>query len=85
MEALSAGLCVVSTDVQSIPYVLREGKGIIVRKGRLATELYNVLKRLLKEPGAIQSISTRALEYAKYVHSNEALLAYLKNILEDTE
>lgn len=50
LEAMCMGKCVIATSIQSIPYLLREGRGIIIDKRNLEDKLYEVLKKLIDDP-----------------------------------
>ncbi len=82
IEGMTSGLCIVATNVQSLPYVLRHSRGLVVDRRRLTQGLYNVLRDLMENPNLIRMYALRAQEYAKNVHSNEAVIITLRGLVE---
>lgn len=57
IEALAAGLCVVSTDVGGLPYLLESGRDALLVPPRDARAMAEAVRRLLGEPGLASSLS----------------------------
>lgn len=60
IEALGCGLCVVSTDVGGIPYLLEDGHDSLLVPPRRPDEMAAAVRRVLSEPGLAGSLSENA-------------------------
>jgi len=60
VEAMACGLCVVSTNVGGIPYLLSDGKDAILVESENAQEMANAVQRFLKNPKFASSLSLSA-------------------------
>ena len=60
IEALGSGLCVVSTDVGGIPYLLEDGRDALLVPPRQADAMAAAVRRILSEPGLAGSLSQNA-------------------------
>lgn len=67
LEAMGYGLCTIATDVQSLPYILKN-RGMLVSRNNITVELYNVLRELMDNPRLIKEYSFRAHCYVRRMH-----------------
>jgi len=74
LEAMSYGLCVIATNVQSIPYILKNHRGVIIRRRRLTLDLYKELSTLLNSSELIKQYSVKARHYIECVHSSDVVV-----------
>jgi glycosyltransferase involved in cell wall biosynthesis len=81
LEGMAVGLCVVSTPVQSVPFILRDNRGIVLSGRNLESELYEALSTLLDKPETLTSYGCVASDYVKTFHSLEAVSKYLREII----
>ena len=69
LEAMVFGCCVIATNVQSLPYILRNGRGITLDKNDLPIELFRVVTKFLRDDSyKIHEIKRKAREYAIRYH-----------------
>jgi glycosyltransferase involved in cell wall biosynthesis len=65
LEAMASGLCIVSTNVGGIPYLLRdEHDGLLVPPNDVAS-MTNAIRRILVEPGLAERLSANARKKAE--------------------
>lgn len=57
IEAMACGLCVVSTNVGGLPYLLEDGADALLVPPRAAQAMANALRRILTEPGLAEKLS----------------------------
>lgn len=62
LEAMASGLCVVSTNVSGIPYLLEHEKDALLVPPDNAEAMAEAVRRLLKEPGLVNRLSYNALK-----------------------
>jgi len=60
MEAMACGLCVVSTNVGGIPYLLDDGCNALLVPPGDADAMAAAVRRVLSEPGLAERLSSRA-------------------------
>lgn len=60
MEAMACGLCVVSTNVGGIPYLLEDGVDALLVPPDGVTQMRDAVQRVLVEPGLAASLSRQA-------------------------
>jgi len=84
LEAMSFGCCVISTNIQSIPHILSNGGGIIIRRENLSFTLYRSLRLLLQNPTLIERMSRKAYIYVCEHHDVSRLVNYMKRIVSTT-
>lgn len=60
MEAMACGMCVVSTNVGGIPYLLRDGHDAMLSPPDDAVHMANAIRRLLTDPALCASLSANA-------------------------
>jgi glycosyltransferase involved in cell wall biosynthesis len=65
MEAMASGLCVVSTDVGGLPYLLRHEEDALLVPPGDEEAMTRAVRRLLTEPGLAGRLSRRAREKAE--------------------
>lgn len=58
LEAMACGLCVVSTSVGGIPYLLEDGKDALLVPPNDADAMARAVRRILSEPGLAERLST---------------------------
>jgi len=74
LEAMSYGLCVIATNVQSIPCILKSHRGVVIRRHRLTLDLYEKLSMLLSNNELIKQYSVKARRYIECVHGNDVVV-----------
>ena len=57
LEAQAAGLCVVSTNVGGLPYLLEDGKDAVLVEPDDAAAMAEAVRRVISEPGLAASLS----------------------------
>jgi glycosyltransferase involved in cell wall biosynthesis len=65
LEALASGMCIVSTNVGGIPYVLQDGYNALLVPPGSPGEMADAVLRLLSQPELAAELSRNALETAK--------------------
>lgn len=60
MEAMACGLCVVTTNVGGLPYLLEDGVDALLVPPDDPQAMANAIRRLLTEPGLAEKLSTNA-------------------------
>lgn len=65
LEALACGLCVVSTSVGGIPYLLDDGKDALLVPPGDAQAMAGAVQRILTEPGLAEHLSRNARRKAE--------------------
>lgn len=80
LEAMFCGCLVIATNVQSIPWILNKGRGIIINKLNFSEELTKALSIALDKKGR-KKIVDNAKAYVTSVHSIESVSKKLGNII----
>lgn len=65
LEAMACGLCVVSTNVGGIPYLLEDGKDALLVPPNDPEAMASAIRRILTEPGLAQRLSLNARKKAE--------------------
>ena len=65
IEAMACGLCVVSTDVGGLPYLLEHNVDALLVPPEDITEMATAVQRVLSEPGLAKKLSTNARKKAQ--------------------
>ena len=65
MEAMACGLCIVSTNVGGIPYLLDQGRDALLVPPDDAEAMANAVRRILTEPGLAEWLSRNARRKAE--------------------
>jgi len=82
LEALAAGCCVISTPVQSIPFILKHAGGIVLPFRDLAIKLSEALKMLIEEDSTSFRVrSESAIKYIRLFHHYEVVSKYLEKVI----
>jgi glycosyltransferase involved in cell wall biosynthesis len=80
MEAMACGLCVVSTNVGGIPYLIRDGKNGLLVPPNDAEAMAAAVRKILDTPGLAERLSRRArqtvsgLDWSQVLPRWEAIL-----------
>lgn len=84
LEAMASGLCVVSTNVGGIPYMLDDGENALLTPPGDAGALAGAIRRLLKDAGLAGKLSRNARKKAEELDWSETLPrweALLENLI----
>jgi len=65
VEAMACGLCIVSTAVGGIPYLLRDGHDALLVSSNDPEAMAGSVRRILKEPGLAKTLSRNARRKAE--------------------
>jgi glycosyltransferase involved in cell wall biosynthesis len=65
LEAMACGLCVVSSSVGGVPYLLEEGMDALLVPPRDPTAMAGAVRRILSEPGLAARLSCHARQKAE--------------------
>jgi glycosyltransferase involved in cell wall biosynthesis len=65
IEAMACGLCIVSTDVGGIPYLLRDGYNALLVRPDDAAGMAKAVRRILRDPELSASLSVNARRTAE--------------------
>ncbi|GAB1472144.1 hypothetical protein MASR2M66_30220 [Chloroflexota bacterium] len=65
LEAMACGLCVVSTNVGGIPYLLEDGKDALLVPPDDPDAMASAIRRILTEPGLAERLSLNARKKAE--------------------
>jgi len=85
LEAMACGLCVVSTNVGGLPYLLRDGEDALLVPPRDPAAMTAAVRRLLREPALAEKLSrngrakAEAHDWGKVLPEWEALFTSLAN------
>jgi glycosyltransferase involved in cell wall biosynthesis len=73
MEAMACGLCIVSTNVGGLPYLLKDGHDALLVPPNDSQSMSAAVQRLLQEPGLASKISKNARDAAEKFDWSEIL------------
>ena len=65
IEAMACGLCIVSTKVGGIPYLLEDGHDALLVSPNDPAAMAAAIRRILTEPGLAQNLSKNARQKAE--------------------
>ncbi len=65
MEAMASGLCIISTNVGGIPFLLSEGENALLVPSSDVESMASAVSRLLKDPGLSMRLSSTARRKAE--------------------
>jgi len=80
-EAMACGLCVVSTEVGGLRYLLDDGENALLVPPRDATAMAESVRRILTEDGLAARLSTRARAKIEAFDWSTVILAWEKVLL----
>jgi glycosyltransferase involved in cell wall biosynthesis len=83
LEAMAAGLPVISTDTGGTSEIVKEPFGLLYDLGD-STQLYQALQNRLVQPGMLKKAGITAKEYAVQNFSTTQMLKHYRSILETT-
>jgi glycosyltransferase involved in cell wall biosynthesis len=84
IEAMASGLCIVSTDVGGIPYLLRDGENALLVPQGDPEAMADAIRRILREPALAAALSERARAASlasDWVRVREAWVALFADVL----
>lgn len=84
LEAMFMGKTVVATNVQSIPYLLGENRGIIVDRRNIEIDIYRALKGLATDQRLLAEYGANSKEWATRIHSMNLVSSIMARILSKT-
>ena len=84
LEAMFMGKCVLATPVQSVPYLLGCGRGVIVNGQSLEHDIYEALKLLIDNRGLLREYGMRAKEWVSKAHSMDIVQNKMREILNES-
>jgi glycosyltransferase involved in cell wall biosynthesis len=80
LEAMAAGLCIVSTNAGGLPYLLRDGHDSLLTRCGHAAEMAASIRRVLRDPGLAGRLSRNARRKAE-AHDWSAVLPLWERLL----
>ena len=83
LEAMFMGKCVVASSIQSIPYLLGEGRGIIINWHNLELGLYEALKTLYNNRALLRECGARSREWVIMHHSINVVRKIMAGIIDE--
>lgn len=82
LEAMACGLCIVSTNVGGIPYLLEDGVNALLVPPNDPVAMTTAIKRILTEPGLVEKLSTNARKKAEQFDWSSVLPMW-ENLFQD--
>ncbi len=83
LEAMFMGKCVIATSVQSISYLLKEGRGIVIDQRDLEYNIYEALKFLDSNHEVFKEYCMRAKKWAERNHSMDLVYNRMKRVINE--
>lgn len=83
IEAMACGLCIVSTNVGGLPYLLENGKDALLVPPNDSSSMANAINEILTHPTLAQKLSQNARRKAEY-YSWEAIYPKWEKLLQET-
>jgi glycosyltransferase involved in cell wall biosynthesis len=80
LEAMAAGLPLISTPIGAIPDAVRDGEEGIIVPPRDAAALAAALKRLLEDPALRQRMGERGRRRVEEVYSRDVVVGQLETL-----
>lgn len=68
IEAMASGLCIVSTNVGGLPYLLEDGKDALLVEPNDPKEMAKAVEKIIKSSNMASKLSSNAREKAKTFH-----------------
>jgi glycosyltransferase involved in cell wall biosynthesis len=83
LEAMFMGKCVIATPIQSIPYILREDRGIIVDRWNLEDSIYEALRILDGDRKLLEEYGVSSKRWVAKIHSMGSVYDKMREILNE--
>ena len=83
LESMFMGRCIVATPVQSIPYLLKDGRGVIIDKRKLEVDIYKVIRRLQDKLVLLKTYCTNSRRWVSESHSMDVVRDKMREILDE--
>jgi len=83
LEGMFMGRCVVATPIQSIPYLLKDGRGVIIDWRKLEDDIYRVIRMLQNEPELLKTYCTNSRRRVSESHSLDVVRDKMREILDE--
>ena len=82
LEGMFMGRCIVATPIQSIPYLLKDGRGIIIDRRKLEDDIYKVIRMLQDKPAILKTCCTSSRRWVSENHSMNVVRDEMRKILD---
>jgi len=83
LEGMFMGRCVVATPFQSIPYLLKDGRGVIIDWRKLEDGIYRVIRMLQNEPELFKKYCTNSRKWVSESHSMDVVRGEMREIFDE--
>jgi glycosyltransferase involved in cell wall biosynthesis len=83
LEAMFMGKCVIATPIQSIPYLLGGGRGIIVERRNLGDSIYESLRILEGDRKLLEEYGISSKKWVAKTHDMDSVCNRMREILDE--
>jgi glycosyltransferase involved in cell wall biosynthesis len=83
LEAMFMGKCIIATSIQSIPYLLRKRRGIIVDRQNLEVNIYKALRTLEGNRALLKEYGISSKRWVAKTHSMSSVYDKMREILSE--
>ncbi|MHA1711867.1 MAG: glycosyltransferase family 4 protein, partial [Candidatus Freyarchaeota archaeon] len=83
LEGMFMGRCIVATPVQSIPYLLKDGRGVIINRRKLEDNIYKVIRRLQDNPELLKTYCTNSRKWVSENYGMKVVRDKMREILDE--
>ncbi|RLG16005.1 hypothetical protein DRN63_04705, partial [Nanoarchaeota archaeon] len=84
LEGMFMGRCIVATPVQSIPYLLKDRRGVIIDRRKLEDNIYKVIRGLQDSPELLKTYCTNSRGWVSESHSMNVVRDKMREILHES-